>query len=154
MKGDDDVKSEGSSIISRCVLGVGSGFQLAPWLFGIHMLSLSVFASVLSTCVPVRLPDGIRTALGFPRAVGGYTGTVPSGQSCGLVLPYGEPGCMGGAAARAGTATATTTTAEAVLTPTTTITTGTAQRVLFASSSLRRQIDNDPCVCVCVCVCV
>ncbi len=62
MKGDDDVKSEGSSIISRCVLGVGSGFQLAPWLFGIHMLSLSVFASVLSTCVPVRLPDGTRTA--------------------------------------------------------------------------------------------
>ena len=154
MKGDGGVKSEGSSIISRCVLGVWSGCQLAPWLFDIRMLSPSVFASVLSTCMPVRVPvEHSYRILGFPRAVGGYTGTVPSGQSCGLVLPFGEPRCMGGVAARSGIATANTTTAEAVLTPTMAITTGAVQRVLFVPSSLRCQIDNDPCVCVCKCLC-
>ena len=122
MKGDGGVKSEGSSIISRCVLGVWSNCQLAPLLFDIRLLPSSVFASVLSTYMPVRVPvEHSYRILGFPRAVGGYTGTVPSGQSCGLVLPFAqtfsEPRCMGGVAARSGIATATTTTAEAAPQP-------------------------------------
>ena len=156
MKGDGGVKSEGSSIISRCVrprclerLPARTMALQYPYvtLKCLRQCLVYVHAGPSSRRHSYRI-------LGFPRAVGGYTCTVPSGQSCGLVLPYGEPRCMGGAAARAGTAIATTTTAEAALTPTTTTTTGTAQHVLFASSSLRRQIDNDPCVCVGGCVCV